>query len=625
MVAMDTRHAGPRASRAEQRQFASTLKSTVALGRHRKGNELSAPTVPNISSKFDDDDEVFKKMQAALGEAQERTELQLQEAMKWRAEARALRRRIKRGPWSRGTWHERAGLEEELAELQERINKAEVVEPHRQQNRVRRFERLKALWVETGGSGRRIHNKNSTWAVAMHGSRLAQKREERNVKRREELDTKELLAWSVMHSIKDSGVMLSNSDVCPKCYKSMMMASDGQLFCGKCILFFDNSNMGASSMMLDMNNAVRRGGRQTHSTPYQSHSHFLERIKNIMGTWRNIPPHVFTDVTRYLFKFKVPAHDHSTLWVGREALAATGNHDFYHQVHLILSHISAVAPPQIPPVLQSEMSILIRMIHPKWKEIQRLLDDEKARQDKLAGRKVRRFKRNSPNVGYCLDFIAVLRGHPELCTWNWAIHDPINVRLKDSIMELVCRTYNWEFTPTKPKRLAGDAGAATERRKTAFALAESTLDDHDWRPRTEAERKAQDRRRQTRRGKKKGDPKECRGINFHAARRLGKEVWMRVDFVVRTILNWRMFLSEFNPWEEIPQQIMEVEKLAIEDTHVHNIRQFIASERKEAATPTLPVNTRRRLKNKKKNKKRQSKKREAEDALQQRETKRART
>ena len=573
------------------------MQSTVALGRHRKGSEQSAPQVPDVSSKFDDDDEVFSKLRKAVAAAQAQVHKGVQDALQWRSEVRTLRRKIKHGPWTRAQWRERVGLQETVLELQARIHRAEVVEPHRQQRRAQRVDKLEKLWMETGGSGRRVHNRNSVWSVAMHGSRLAQQKEERNNKRREELDTKELLAWSALHSIQDSGLMLSNSDVCPRCYEPMMVASDGQLFCGKCVVFFDNSNMGASSMMLDMNNTVRRGGKQAHNAPYQSHSHFLERIKNLMAVWRNIPPHVFTDVTRYLFKFKVPKHDHSTLWVGREALAATGNHEFYHQVHLILSHISAVAPPQIPPVLQSEMSILIRMIHPKWKEIQRLLDDEKARQDKLAGRRVRRFKRNSPNVGYCLDFIAVLRGHPELCTWNWAIHDPANVRLKDSIMELVCRTYNWEFTPTKPKRLAGDAGAAAERRRAAFALAESTLDDHDWRPRTEAERVAKDRRRQTRRGATQGGPKDCRGINFHAARRLGPQVWSRVDFVVRTILNWRMLLSEFNPWVEIPDDIATVEALAVANNDVHNIRQFIAAERREAAAPTLPagrVNKRKR-------------------------------
>ena len=592
---MDTRHAGAQASRAEQREFAATLKSSIALGRHCTVDGVEAPTAPTISSKFDDDDEVYTKMKDALKDAQAQVDSQLEQAMEWRAEVRRLRRQIKSKRWRRLDLHIKAGLEEEIEKLKQRIHKVEVVETHRQQCRCKRFQKLEALWIETGGSGRRIFNKKSTWSVAIHGSRLAKAREEKNNNRREELDTKELLAWSVVHSMKDSGVMMSNSDMCPKCFRSMMVASDGQLFCSNCVIFFDNnSNMGASSMMLDMNTAVRRGGRQAHSTPYQSHSHFIERINNLGGKQRNIPQHVYTDVTRYLFKFKVPRHDHTTLWVGREAMAATGNHDFYHQVHLVLSHVAAVVPPQIPPVLRSEMSIMIRMIHPKWKEIQRLLDDEKARQDKLEGRKVRRFKRNSPNVGYCLDFIATLRGHPELCDINWAIHDPMNVRRKDAIMELVCLIYDWEFTPTKPKRLAGDAGAAVERRKTSFAIAESTLDDHDWRPRTEAERQAKDRRRQTRRGEDPNGPKECRGINFAAAQRLGQEVWNKVDFVVRTILNWRMFLSEFNPWKEIPDQILEVEALAIQSADVHNIRQFIASERKEAARPTLTVSNTRR-------------------------------
>ena len=267
-------------------------------------------------------------------------------------------------------------------------------------------------------------------------------------------------------------------------------------------------------------------------------------------------------------------------------LMATGNHKLYEHVQLILMKLSGVRPPQIPPVLQNEFSILIRMIHRVWKELQRLLDDENALQDKLAGRTVRKHSRNAPNVGFCFDHIAKLRGHPELCEYNWSIWESDNVAEKDTLFSRVCLVYDWDFVPTVVHRMAGPAKAAVEARQFAWLQSQNILDDHDWRPMTQAE--AADHKNNLGKPGARLRPtrgNECRGHNFAAAQAMGAEAWeSEVAEPVRALLHYDFALSTHCPVRDDEAGVDALLATATFHNLVH-ITELVAEQRRLYHTP----------------------------------------
>jgi hypothetical protein len=555
----------PSRRRAQTGSTVLEYRAFEALARGSAALQGAAPPPPSKASvpaaplAGNDDGEVMVRLKSVLERDAAALATQRTQARVWAAQAAAMEASVRDRNWPRWQLQERARMQREVVRLraQARCVVVDAVAAHAR--RQRRLEELQRMWALTQGSGRRAPR--GGWVMALHGGQTQDElklKDPSTRKRHEEVDTQELLGFLVTQTLhaKQSGLMLSNGASCPRCFTPMQAARDSQLQCTKCRMVFDSSLIVSSSMLEGGGDGLNASKTRCRGRcgQYKTSQHFMARVLRVqVQQGHHVSPQTYLDLCAYVHKFKIPRHDWTNVWVGREMLMATGNHKLYEYVQLVLMTMSGVRPPQLPPVLQNEFSILIRMIHRVWKELQRLLDDEMAEQEKLAGRSVFRRVRNSPNVGFCFDHIATLLGHPELCKWNWSIWEPSNVASKDALFQLICLIFDWQFTPTKVPRMAGPAKVAVQARVRAWAQAEMVLDTHDWRDSTPAERAEQTAWAKTHDGAlyRPTRGKQCQGSNRALALRVGAAVWEEhAMWPVRVVMYYDYALSDHNLFRE---------------------------------------------------------------------------
>ncbi len=585
----DTRQAPRGSSTTTVAEFTAVQRVNAKLQRNNAHPSRAAgaahSVTQNVSFSSDSDAKTYAKLVSAIQRSRLVLNQQQQRADTWKANLQQLQTQVTSTAWTRVRRLERAELQRRIEDLQARIHKATVELPLRHQACQARAEDLKRLWLSSNGSGRRLHPPKSGWSASIQGGVLADA-DKPPSRRQHEADAAELLAWTVAHSMDaaNSGLLMSNSDVCPRCRQEVMVMDNNQLFCKHCVIYYD-ATMVVSASMLEAPN--KRGSKSSVSASYKSWQHFLQRCKDVEGTWRNVAGVIYRRVCEYMYRFEIPEHDRSNLWIGREILSTVKRdkhctvkgEDFYNHVHHILSMVSGVLPPRTPPVLKAEIGIMIRMVHREWRHVVCVKDAEQALEDKQRGRTLKNKKRNNPNVGFCYDHLVTLRGHPELTKWNWAIHDPANVREKDAIMEMVFNVFGWKFTHTRVKRLAGHAGSAAARRRVAYDEIVATMDDHDWRAASGPEIDERHPQR-TMRVEPGTGVHLCRGANFVAATQTLREQWKDIRLAVIMATYWYTFLSDVNPWRERTSFMESVLKITSRHPDVHFVAEFLRLKRK---------------------------------------------
>ena len=383
----------------------------------------------------------------------------------------------------------------------------------------------------------------------------------------------EMLAFAAVHEAvaNDYGLLVTNLSVCPQCHTAMRATADNQLVCPACRIILGATVTVSAGMASDV---LRSKGKGGGGGDYQAAHHFIKRVQGVQGQQLcDIKPEIFNALCRYIEKFRIPDHDLSNVWVGREMLCAIGQPSLYDYVQLVLTQLNGERPPQIPPVLLHEFNILIRHIHRKWREVLKVMDDVRLQRAKLnKHEQLRMPKRNCPNTGLCFNHIAALLGHPELQEYNWSIWEKKNLREKNEIMAIVFRAYEWEFRPVVMDRMARPPRNAVHCRAQAFQQLEMVFDCRDWAPpppfvELEVRQELEDAKARAdakARGivstrpasalpphdvkfRKNGDML-VRGRNFLAKQALGEEAWKELEDVVMMSKYYTERLSNVNPW-----------------------------------------------------------------------------
>lgn len=548
---------------AKLNSTARMMARNLSVKRKRAPNTSSAnpaavvdgPSRTTITSE-DSDGALMEKLLTAASEARAECNSGLEQAATWRREVQELEQLCATRTWRRWEQDQLWRHKLRIRQLQTRISVMETVVPRNTNRHEATVLRIGELLKETNGTGRRIAPRRQVLQVQRNS---AKDPTTENAARQEMRLCEDLLTMSVAHTFaaRSSGRILSNNRVCPRCCGSLVCTANSQLLCTNCTLFLD-ANVLITSAALEGGDAStsRRGGRG-HSSQYRPEKHFLTRLSNVQAHYHRIRTSVIKDVCLYLYTHRVPDHDLTNVWVGREALAGTNHAKLYEFVPLIMARVSGIQPPQLPSVTVHEMSTLIKMLHRAWRDEQRRIDERRANQDRLAGRPLRPTKRNHPNAGFCLQHLGQLRGLDELLKGNWSIWEPSNVRNKGSIMEAVFRSYGWEYSPVVVPRIAGPAKGAVERRTVACVLLDTTL----------AVRTASDKNV----GPRSAMEAACPGA------------WQELSDTLHWVTFWEFALSEFNPWERCPGRVQAAKEMAQQFSVAHVYDALCNMEGKEVA------------------------------------------
>ena len=538
-------------------------------------------------------------LSARLGSDKERMDRAATHAQVLRRQRRQLWRQLQGQEWPRWRLDAKTQLEMRVEALSHDIRQAEEVVPLQHARRKRMVEaltgslhQLKALDAEgnlehhiTGGARGALsvrHTDAPLRKKGARGSRLKAPEEEKAIAREARLSN-ELLDMTLAHmfDVSQTGVILTNGRVCPRCTQDLVLTPMQQLLCPNCKIFTDASVLSASSILDADDSKVAR--RRVSGGQYFSAEHFMTRLKNVQGHFHRIPPKVLKDICQYIYDYSIPEHDWTNIWVIRETLAGVSRPKLYDHAPLISTYISGIQPPQLPAVVVSEISTMIKMLHKAWAAMQRVLDEEQANANMLAGKPVKPTNRNHPNAGLCLQHLGLLLGLDPLLKYNWSIWEANNVRTKQAMMKTAFGEHGWEMTTVDTPRQAGPAKGAVGRRVVACTLVHMTLNAHDWRLITAEERSQAHPLRKVRKRKVplKIDPTrsrkvtECRGVNFRVARKLRRKgLWQDVEDITFWVTFWDMLLSDFNPWTECPGKI-ELVRRTLEAYSVNYIADYL--------------------------------------------------
>ena len=440
-------------------EVAETRAETETPSTH----STSAPNADaDVDADVDPDEEVIADLRKQVAERRADMRHQQQKAAHIEQQLVAMRARAS-GMVTRIELHDKAQLHDDIDLLEGRLRYIREDMPRQEAHFANLMARLEAIWRAEAATAKLLgarRSKRKRWHAAVHGGTGNTVRDDGRMRG---ADFRKLLAWTVSHKLRarDSGILLVNSTLCMHCRRPMLLTPEGQCFCKHCKVLYDADTMVTAEMLRD---GKRGGGRG--SGHYVSSKHFMTRVRGVQGQRHTFIHHdIYRDLCAYWHKYGIPKEE-LDVRTCREALNAIDQAGLYEYVQQILTVVTGVRPPQIPPVMLNELNICIRMIHRVWPEFQRIKDDEKARQDKLAGKKPKYPTRNKPNTGYCLNQFFTLLGHPYMCKYNWAIWERDNVRDKDEIMERCFEVYNWEFTPTPESSMViNSAKAAVKRRR----------------------------------------------------------------------------------------------------------------------------------------------------------------
>ena len=538
------------------------------------------------------------------------------EAVVWRRERQELERRLEVERWRRWELDDKTRLEMRVEELGRLIQAAETTLPRQHERRchlantlMQSLQRLGALddsgnldQHSTGGSKTALSVRHADARAPGQGPppRRTKAPEEEGAVAREARLSAELLDTTVAHMFgsREGALIMANGRVCPRCCHDLVSTPLQQLLCPRCKIFMDANVLASASSIMDSSDssALRR---RSSGGQYFSAEHFMTRLQNVQGHFHRIPPKVMKDVCMYIWEYSIPEHDWTNIWVIRECLAGVGKPKLYDHAPLISTYISGIQPPQLSAVTVSEISTMIKMLHKAWAAMQRVLDEEQANANMLAGRPVKPTNRNHPNAGLCLQHLGLLLGIDPLLKYNWSIWEVNNVRTKQAMMKTAFGEYGWEMTTVDTPRQAGPAKGAVGRRVVACTLAKMTLSSHDWRVITPQERAQAHPLRRVRRRQvplktdatRSRTVTECRGVNFQLARRLRRlKRWQAVEDVTYWVTFWDMLLSDFNPWEQCRTKIAEARR-TVEEWGVAYIADYLRemedNELRRQTTPSL--------------------------------------